>query len=323
MPSQNSRSTAIATAELADRLGFDSVWVAETWAFDAVSLGTQLAERVTNADVSWGIANIYSRSPGVLAMTAASFDEIADTDVRVALGTSGPAVIENFHGVAFDRPLQRTREYLEILDLLLSGEQADYDGELFDLSGFSLDPEIDREVPLYNAAMGDGNLRLTGQFADGWLPLFVPVEGLADAVEQLAVGAERADREPDDIDVVPYVLTCISEADPERARRLVSETLAFYVCAMGDFYYNTITGFGYGDEADAMRDAWYDDDKDGAAQAVTDEMLDSFTISGTPETARRTFDRFIEAGVDEPVAYVPPRASESLHRTTLTEFSRL
>jgi alkanesulfonate monooxygenase SsuD/methylene tetrahydromethanopterin reductase-like flavin-dependent oxidoreductase (luciferase family) len=308
---------------LADRLGFDSVWVAETWAYDSVALGTQLAERVTNADVCSGISNIYSRSPGVLAMTAASFDDIAETGVRMALGASGPAVIENFHGVSFERPLQRTREYLEILDLLLSGEEADYDGEILELSGFSLDPAIDRQVTLYNAAMGDANLRLTGQFADGWLPLFVPVEGMDAAIEQLAAGAERADRDPGDLDIVPYLLTCISEDDPDEARRLVSGTFAFYVCAMGDFYYNAVSDFGYKEEADAMREAWDDGDKAGAAGAVTDEMLDSFAICGTPTQAQASFDRFVDAGVDEPVAYVPPRASEELHRTTLVELSRL
>lgn len=322
LPSEQGRATCIGFAELADECGIDTVWVPETWSRNSVVLMTQLAERLEHATVASGITNIYSRTPGLVAMTAAALADVGG-GFRLGLGASGPAVVQDFHGQPFERPLRRTREYIEIVNSLLAGEELDYDGEIFELSGFSLEDPVEADVPIYVAAMGENNLRLTGEFADGWLPLFVPVHEMADAIDTIAVGAARRDRSVDDVDVSPFVVTCISADDPEGARAQVRGMLAFYVGAMGDFYYRTVGRFGYEDEADAIRSAWDDGDTDAARAAVTDEMLDAFAIAGSPAHAADRLAAYDDEGVDSVVAYVPTRAEPELIRETVEAFADL
>ncbi len=306
-------------ATLAEEQGLDSIWVGEAWGTAAVPMQTRLLERTETIDVCSGIFNIYARTPGMTAMTANTLAEIGDGRFRVGLGASGPAVIENFHGVEFDRPLRRTREYIEIIRALLAGERVDYDGEIFDLSGFALDAETHHECPIYAAAIGETNRQLTGEFADGWIPLLVPSTDLDAAFEAVERGADRSDRSVAEIDVAPWVPTCISEDDPEAAREHVRSLIAFYVGAMGDFYANAVTSFGYGEEADSIRAGWKEDRQTGAEAGVTDEMLNAFGAAGTPAEAAESFERYREAGADSPVAYLPAKwADDELLRETIT-----
>ena len=321
LPSEQGRSACIEFGTLADECGIDTVWVPETWSRNSVVLMTQLAERFDQATVGSGILNIFSRTPGLMAMTAAGMADVTAGQFRLGIGTSGPAVIENFHGQSFEHPLRRTREYIEIVDTLLAGEEIAYEGKIFDLSNFSLDEEVPYEIPIYVAAMGEHNLRLTGEFADGWLPLFVPLDAFEDAVETIAAGAENRGRSLDDIDIAPYVVTCISEEDPDGARDQVRSMLAFYVGAMGEFYHRTVSRFGYASEADAIRDAWQEDGPTEASEAVTDELLDQFAIAGAPAEGRDRLTAYENVGVDMPTAYVPTNASQSTIRETIEWFA--
>jgi alkanesulfonate monooxygenase SsuD/methylene tetrahydromethanopterin reductase-like flavin-dependent oxidoreductase (luciferase family) len=201
---------------------------------------------------------------------------------------------------------------------LLAGERVDYDGELFDPSGFSLDTDTYHECPIYVAAMGETNRQLTGEFADGWIPLLIPNTGLDDALDAVERGAERGGRSIADIDVAPWVPTCVSEEDPDAAREHVRSLIAFYVGAMGDFYANTASSFGFGEEADAIQAGWEENRQAGAEKAVTDEMLEAFGAAGTPAEAAESFERFGEAGADSPVAYLPAKwADDDLLRETI------
>jgi coenzyme F420-dependent oxidoreductase len=321
--SGTTRTQCLEYAALADRLGIDAIWVGEAWGRNAVVLLTQIAERVDDADVGAGIFNVYSRTPGLIAMTAAALSDVAPAGVRIGLGASGPAVVEHFHGRAFESPLRRTRECIEIVDALLSGETGEYDGRVFDLSGFALDPPATHDVPVYNAAMGEKNLELTGEFADGWLPLYVPVERFERAIATIERGARRRDRSIEDVDVAPYLLTCVSDDDPGAARDAVRGVIAFYVGAMGEYYHRTVSRFGYAAEADRIRAAWRDGERERARAAVTDEMLDAFAVCGSSETAAASLERFEAAGVDTPVGALPSTASEELLRETIDGFARL
>lgn len=323
LPSEFSRADCIGFAELADEEGIDTIWIPETWGRNSVILMTQVAERISSSAICSGIFNVYSRSPGLVAMTAAGIADVAETNVRIGLGASGPTVVEDFHGCAFEEPLRRTHEFIEILRTFLSGDTANYDGAVFELSGFSLTPPVEYDIPIYNAAMGDANLRLTGEYADGWLPLLVPLDGFAESIDSVEVGTERAGRSIDDVDIAPYITTCISDDEPERARDIARGNIAFYVCAMGDFYYNSVRSHGYREETERMREAWQAGDRDRARSAVTDEMLDAFAISGDSEQAQSLFHRYVDAGVDMPIAYIPPSTPDAFVRTTIQKFARL
>jgi coenzyme F420-dependent oxidoreductase len=296
-------------ATLAESEGVEAVWVGESWGPASVPVMTQLLERTDTIDVCSGIFNIYSRTPGLVAMTANTLAEVGDGRFRVGIGASGPAVIENFHGVEFERPLRRTREYIEVIRGFLRGDRVDYDGNFFDLSGFQLDVDTYHECPIYVAAMGETNRQLAGEFADGWMPFILPSSGLEDALEAVRRGASRGDRDPDDIDVAPWVPTCISENDPEAARRHAASVVGFYVGAMGDYYANAVTDFGFGEEADAIQAGWEDDGPSGATAAVTDEMVDEFCAAGTPAQAAESFERYAAAGATSPVAYLPAQSA--------------
>jgi coenzyme F420-dependent oxidoreductase len=304
---------------LAEEVGLDAVWFGEAWGESAVPRLTQLLERTETIDVCSGIFNIYTRTPGLIAMTANTLADIGDGRFRIGLGASGPAVIENFHGVEFEHPLRRTREYVEIIRAYLAGERVEYDGELFELAGFELDVDTYHECPMYVASLGETNRQLTGEFADGWMPLLVPSTDMEDALEAVERGADRADRSLEDVDVAPWIPTCISESDPQTAKAHVRGTIGFYVGGMGDFYANAISDFGFGEEADAIRKGWQEEGPRGATGAVTDEMVSAFGAAGTPAEAAESFDRFASAGADSPVAYLPAeQASGELIEETIT-----
>lgn len=313
------RETLFEYATLAEEQGLDSIWIGESWGEASVPLITLLLQRTESIDVCAGIFNIYARTPGLTAMTANTLADVGGNRFRMGLGTSGPAVIENFHGVEFDHPLRRTREYIEIIRGLLSGDRVEYSGELFELSGFSLDMVQHYEVPLYVAAMGETNRQLAGEFADGWMPLLVPNTGLDHALKAVERGCSRGNRSLGDVDVTPWIPTCISERDPQAARDHVRSLIAFYVGAMGEYYANAAKSFGYGDEAEAIRAGWQENRLSGAEAEVTDEMLAAFGAAGTPSQAAECFERFREAGADSPVAYIPSRwAGDEIVRETIT-----
>lgn len=309
LPHETDWSRCVELAEIADETGIDTIWVGESWRTSSVPLLTQIAAVTTTADVCAGVFNVYSRTPSVIAMNAASLATVADGRVRIGLGTSGPAVVENFHGIEFDRPLRRTREYIEIIRGFLSGNPVDYDGDLFDLAGFAIDAPPN-QIPLYVAAMGETNIELTGAFADGWIPLLLPKSALPDALTHLERGANHHDRALTDIDVAPWIPTCISAAEPARAREHTRALIGFYVGAMGDFYADTLSRFGYADDAAAIQRGWNDDGTTGAAAAIPDELLDDVAVCGTPAAAAKSLDAYRANGADMPVAYIPAHWAE-------------
>lgn len=312
------RDELIEYVELAEECGLESFWVGESWGSSSVPILTQLLERTDSIDVCSGVFNVYTRTPALIAMTANTLADLSGGRFRVGLGTSGPAVIENFHGVEFEVPLRRTREYIEIVRAYLRGERVEYDGELYELSGFALDADDHYDCPIYVASMGEVNRRLTGHFADGWMPLLVPSTALEEALGAVERGTERGDRSIEDVDVAPWVPTCISEAEPEKATEHVRSQIAFYVGAMGDYYANMVSELGFSEEVDAIEAGWAADTQAGAEAAVTDEMLSALGACGTPEEAAASFEAFVDAGADSPIAYVPSRwASDELVRETI------
>ncbi|MFC7096003.1 TIGR04024 family LLM class F420-dependent oxidoreductase [Halobaculum marinum] len=307
---QPSLDGLVSLTDRAESLGYDRAWLPETWGRDAVTTLALAAERTESIGLGTSILNVYSRSPALLGQTAATLQEASDGRFRLGLGPSGPAVIENWHGVDFGNPLKRTRETVEVTKQVLSGEPVSYDGSLFDLDGFRLrqgPPET--PVPVDAAGMGPKAVELCGRFADGWHALMLTPDGLRDRLDAFRRGAELGERDPAD-QRVTLSLTCCALADADRAWELARQHVVFYVAAMGDYYRNALAAQGHGDTADTIRERWHDGDREGAMAALDDDLLDDLAAAGSPPAARETVERFEAVEGVDAVAVSFPRAAE-------------
>ncbi|RQH01488.1 TIGR04024 family LLM class F420-dependent oxidoreductase [Natrarchaeobius oligotrophus] len=314
---QPSVESLVGYARRAEKAGYERVSLPETWGRDAVTALTVIAERTETIGLASSILNTYSRSPALLGQTAATLQEVAGGRFRLGIGPSGPAVIENWHGLEYGNPLRRTRETVEIVRRVLAGETVEYDGEYFSLSGFRLRSEPPEPTPPVDVTgMGPKAVELAGRFADGWHGIVLTPDGVRDRLEDVSSGAALAGRDSEEVRVTVGV-TCCALADDRRARELARQHAAFYVGGMGTFYRDSLIRQGY-DEAESIHDAWQDGDRKRAMAAVGDELLDELCAAGDPESARASLERF-EAidGVDAVAVGFPRGAGESEIRETM------
>ena len=314
-----STDAIVSLAQLADRLGYASVWVGESWGRDAFTLLTMIACHTSKVHLATGIVPVYSRTPALLAQTVASLDAISNGRAILGLGTSGRLVIEQWHGEKFDRPLQRTREYIEIIRMALAGERVNYEGHFYQVQRFRMATEpVQDRLPIYVASLGPKNLELTGQLADGWLPTWVDVLRLPEMTQQVVQPALAAGRSASDVTVAPQVLALASNTEEENAhaRNLARAHMAYYVGGMGTYYNDLFRRYGYVEESARVREAWEAGDRERAAQSITDEMLENITIIGDRDDCLRKVEKYRQAGADMPVLAFPHGASiEAMERT--------
>ena len=259
--------SAVALAEEADRLGFDSVWTSEAWGADAVTPLAWIAARTERIGLGTAIMQMPARTPAATAMTVATLDHLSGGRVRLGLGTSGPQVVEGWHGQPWGKPLTKTREYVEIVRTALRRGTVEHHGEHYDIpytgkgaTGLGkplkmiLRP-LRADVPIYLAAIGPRNVALAAEIADGWLPIFFSPERFADVHRQyLDEGFATRGGRPDDFDIAPLVPVIVAD-DVEAARDFLKPMLALYVGGMGARdanFYNRLAG-RYGYEAEAAR----------------------------------------------------------------------
>ena len=296
---------------IADELGYDSIWLGESWGYELFTSMADLVRATRRIKIGAGIANIYSRTPALIASTVATLDERSGGRILLGLGPSGANVIEHWHGVPFQKPVQRTREYVEIIRMILRGEKLVYNGEIFHLDrGFKLRFTTPRtEIPIYIAAMGPKNVVQSGEIADGILPVYWPANKWGDLREQLDEGARKAGRPPHSAMIAPYITSAIlnenaSEEEITAARFAVASLLAYYIGKMGVYYAQMLTRNGYGAEVEAVQEGWKKGMKSGV-EAVSPELLDATTIIGTPQQVVSKLDQWVAAGVDEPLLGIP------------------
>ena len=198
--------------EAADACGYDSFWMPEVWEHEAFSILTQIATRTERIGLGTGVINVFSRSPALIAMSAATLDEISGGRFRLGLGTSGARVIRDFHGLPYAKPLSRLKESIQIVRMLLRGEQADFTDDNFQLSRFKLGfKPLRAEIPIYVASLGTSALEQLGETADGWLPVHWPFARLSEGIALIQRGAVRAGRDPASIDIAPMVNCVVSD----------------------------------------------------------------------------------------------------------------
>ena len=292
----------------AERIGYDSVWAAEAYGSDTATVLAWLAAGTERIHVCSGIFQMPARSPAMTAMTAATIDQLSGGRFRLGLGPSGPQVSEGWHGVRFARQLQRTREYVDVVRMALRRERLEYHGETIELPlpdgpgkalKLTISPVQD-EIPIYLAAIGPKNVALTGEIADGWLPIFLAPEHLEVLMAPLEEGAQRAGRSLDDFDIAPTVNVLISD-DVEAARDAMRPILALYVGGMGsrekNFYNALVQRYGFEDAAREVQDLYLDGKKEEAAAALPAELIDTVTLCGPEDRVRDRLAVYAQAGV--------------------------
>src|SRR5437588_9312858 len=224
----------VAKVKIADELGYDSIWLGESWGYELFTSMADLVRATKRIKVGAGIANVYSRSPAVIASTIATLDERSGGRIVLGLGTSSANVNKHWHGVPFQKPVRRTREYVEIIHMILRGEKLVYHGEFFNLErGFKLRFQPPRaDLPIYIAAMGPKNVVQTGEIADGVLPVYWPGNKWGELREELDEGARLAGRPAHSAAIAPYITSMIlsenvTEEDRAAARMYAAGPLAF------------------------------------------------------------------------------------------------
>jgi F420-dependent oxidoreductase-like protein len=281
----------IALVQEAERLGYRSVWVAEAYGSDAATVLTWIAAHTTTIDVASGIFQIPGRTPAMTAMTAATLDTLSGGRFRLGLGVSGPQVSEGWHGVRFDYPLGRTREYVDIIRMAFARERVAYDGRHFTLPlpdgpGKALKMIIHptRTVPIYLAAIGPKNLELAGEIADGWLAIFYDPELAPELHASIETGRERAGRTSEPFDAVATVPVVLGDLIKEAAAPLRPNS-ALYVGGMGsreqNFYNRLAVRMGFEAEAKLVQDLYLDRRYDEAAAAVPLDFIDRTSLLGS------------------------------------------
>jgi F420-dependent oxidoreductase-like protein len=298
----------LALVQEAERLGYSVVWAAEAYGSDVVSVLAWLAAQTTRIDVGSAVMQIPARTPTMTAMTAATIDTLSAGRFRLGLGLSGPQVSEGWHGVRFAKPLARTREYVDIVNLALSRERVRYDGPTYTLPlpdgpgkalHLMLHPAREH-IPVYLAAIGPKNLELAGEIADGWLPVFFSPDHAGELLDRVRTGRAKAGKDLTGYDVSATVPLVVGDdahacADPVRGYA------ALYIGGMGsreqNFYNDLAHRMGFGAAADAVQDLYLARDYAGAGAAVPFEFVDGTSLLGPAARIAERMQAFAAAGV--------------------------
>lgn len=295
-------------ARQADTLGFSVVWAAEAYGSDAATVLSWVAAQTTSIDIGSAIFQIPARTPANCAMTAATLDTLSGGRFRLGLGVSGPQVSEGWHGVRFDKPLARTREYVDIVRMALRRERVSYQGEFFTLplpdgpgKALTLTVHPVREtLPIYLAAIGPKNLELCGEIADGWLAIFFSPEDSTASLQAIATGRAAVGKDMSGFDVVPTVPVVFGD-DWKACADQVRPYAALYVGGMGsrdkNFYNQLMVRMGYEQAAAEIQDKFLAKDYAGAGAAVPLDFLDRTSLLGPPERVQDRLAAYADAGV--------------------------
>lgn len=299
-------------AVAAEQIGVTSLWVPEVWGYDALTGLAYLAAKTSTIQLGTFVVQLGSRSPALLATSALSLQELSAGRFLLGVGTSGPRVMEGWHGVRFRKPVQTTRETIEIVRMVSRGERLEHDGEIYplplpDSRGAAIKPLVSpRHVPVYVAAMGPRNLELTGEVADGWLGnAFIP-EAAEVFIGPLRDGAQRAGRSLDALDLVAPVAVEFhdDQASGDAAARRHAEGYAFTIGAMGaggssgqNFYNDAFSRLGYADEVAKVAALWQAGDRDEARAAVPLDLGRLTNLLGTEDLIAERIERYRAVGI--------------------------
>ncbi len=275
----------------------DTIWIPETWGMENFAMLGAISQLTNTPNIGSSIVNIYSRSPAAIAMGAATVDTLTDGKLILGLGTSSIPIVKNFHGYEFEQPIKRMKEYVGIIRKITTTQNANYEGDIFNIKNFSLLIKPPRKyIPIYLAAVNKKMVNLTWDIADGVIFYLRPITEIKQTV--LRMQSRRR------IDVTCQIITCVSE-DVEAAITRAKKTLGFYI-SVGKVYREFLAENGFRTETKNIANEYEESGLNSASKLVTDKMLDSLTITGTPDDCQRKILPFYKAGIDIPILQFNP-----------------
>ena len=302
---------AVELVRTAERVGFDSVWAAESYGSDVVSVLAWLAPQTETIKLGAAIMQVPARPPAAAAMAGATIDALSGGRFIFGFGPSGPQVSEGWYGVPYEKPWGRTREYVEIVRRIVAREdKLDYHGEHYELplAGGEGKPlklnfhPVRNRIPVFLGAIGRRSVELAAEIADGWIPIFFSPDAFEETWgEHIERGLAKGGRSREDLEVSPSLQVAI-DGDLEAARGVVKASLLLYFGGMGsrktNFYVDLAHRFGYGDVADEVQSLYQDGKREDAYAAIPDEIVDAVALVGTEDEVAQRLERFIGTGID-------------------------
>jgi len=275
----------------------DSIWIPETWGMENFSMLGAVSSASKTQKIGSSIINIYSRSPSTISMGAATTDILSNGRLILGLGTSSIPIVEDFHGEKFKNPVQRMREYVEIIRLSLSKKQINYSGKIFNLKNFTLLIEPKRQsIPIYLAAINQKMVNLAWELGDGIIFYLRPLDEMKKTIAKMQSQKK--------IDVTCQIITCISNNSEDAIQR-AKKTLAFYI-SVGKIYREFLARNGFEEETKSIFEEFKKSGFKSNHKLVTDYMLNSLCIAGSPEEAKLQLEKFRNIGIDLPIIQFNP-----------------
>src|SRR5688500_10212368 len=318
---------ALEIVQAAEAAGFESVWVAESYGSDVVSVLAWLAPQTSTIRLGAAIMQVPARPPAAAAMAGATIDKLSGGRFIFGFGPSGPQVSEGWYGVPYAKPWGRTREYVEVVRKIVAREEKlDHHGEHYDLPlpggegkplKLNFHPER-TEIPVFIGAIGRKSVELAAEVADGWIPIFFSVDAFEETWgEHLEAGFEKGGRSREDLEISPTLQVAI-DGDLEAARGIVKASLLLYFGGMGsrktNFYVDLAHRFGFGEVADEVQRLFLDGKREDAYAAIPDELVDATSLVGSEQEVAGRVERFKAAGVDRLIlSFVQMDPAERLH----------
>jgi alkanesulfonate monooxygenase SsuD/methylene tetrahydromethanopterin reductase-like flavin-dependent oxidoreductase (luciferase family) len=283
--------------EILSHTNVDTIWIPETWGMENFSILSAVSQKALEPKIGSSIINIFSRSPSSIAMGAATIDTLSKGRLILGLGTSSTPIVEDFHGYKFVNPVLRMKEYVEIIKLVLSGKQVNYSGKIFNLKNFSLLIKPHRnKIPIYLAAVNQKMVELTWEISDGIIFYLRPLNEMKKTIQKM-----QSKRK---IDVTCQIITCVSD-DEEIAITRAKQTLAFYI-SVGKIYREFLSKNGFENETKNVFDEFKKSGFKTNYELISDSMLKSLTIAGTPDQCITQLQKFRGTGIDLPTMQFNP-----------------
>lgn len=306
-------------SKLADRsMDVDSLWVPESWGREAFSTLGAISQITNRVRIGTSVVSTFARTPATVAMAATTLDLLSDNRTVIGLGVSTESIVEKWHGVTFSKPLQRMQEYVECLRQMISGEKVNYSGTFFNVQNFKLLYKPPRRfIPILMAALNKKMIALSCAIADGVLLYLRPLDELRRTVAHIKSATKNLDR---GFEIACVFIGAVSNKEPEKARQRAAKTLAFYI-AVGKYYNEFLSTNGFAAEVHRITEEYKFNGLEAATKYVSEEMLDSLTISGNSEQCIHSIRRFYSCGISLPIIQVNPVGdSETSFREMLSTF---